>query len=218
MMRKPALVLLAALAAACDSLLGIPSQETLSTSGPAPDASDDTTGDDAGGGAQCNPDADTDKCFQCTDTYCCAEYSTCAADPRCGDYYKSCLPGCKADGGAYAECVVSCDKIYGAGHALFAPYFACTELHCLAPCSNGPPDGCTTCLYASCSDQAHACTADRECDTLFNCITSCNGTLDADSCSATCKQGVGQTAQDELNAELTCAVTYCQNACSGSLP
>jgi hypothetical protein len=198
---------------ACDSVLGIPSQESVAQS--TPDASDDA--EEAGVNA-CNPDADTNDCFRCTDTHCCAEYMACHADPRCTDYYKVCIPNCEAADASIDDCIIQCDKQYGAGHVLFAPYFACSERHCLAPCNDNAPDPCVSCLYASCGDQAYACDADRQCDTLFHCLSSCNGTPNADQCSAACKQGVDQKSQDELNAELTCGVTYCQQACGSSLP
>jgi hypothetical protein len=208
---------LIALAAGCDSVLGIPSQETLAQ--PSLDASDD--GDDAGAGAgvnPCNPDADTNDCFRCTDTNCCSEYMACQADPRCPDYYKTCIPNCEAADASIDDCIVQCDKQYGAGHALFAPYFACTERHCLAVCDNQMPDPCTACMYSSCTDPSYACDADRQCDTLFHCLSSCNGKPFADQCSAACKAGVAQEAQDKLNAELACGVTFCQNACGSQLP
>jgi hypothetical protein len=200
--RRSALVLVAACVAACDGILGIPSHETLN-----PDASEvvDT--------AQCDPDADTDTCFQCTDQNCCSQYVACHADPRCADYYTMCLPNCTAGGTSYSDCVVQCDGQYGAGHADFAPFNACTLQHCLGPCSNGAPDACTECLYSDCTDQAVACTGDRACDTLFACLTPCIGTANADQCTAACTQGVSQATQDKLNAELTCAVTYCSTAC-----
>jgi hypothetical protein len=207
-MRASTLFLIAVGVVSCDGILGIPSQETLSS--------------DAGGGggdqAQCNPDADTDECFQCTDTNCCDQYLACQADPRCADYYKTCIPGCTATGSTYAACVVQCDMQYGAGHAIFAPYHACTEQHCLAPCTNGTPDQCTTCIYAECADQAAACAGDRACDTLLNCLTVCNGQANSDQCSSACTQGFSQATQDEVNTELTCEVTYCQNACAGAIP
>jgi hypothetical protein len=210
--RGAALFLLAVSAVACDSILGIPSQETLRPDGSA------SEGGSGVSPAECNADADTDKCFQCDDVNCCAQYLACQADPRCADYYKTCIPGCKATGASYDACVVQCDKQYGAGHAIFAPYNACGQRHCLAPCSNSPPDGCTSCLYSACADQATACVGDRECDTLFNCLTTCNSQTNADQCSAACKAGVSQAAQDSVNTELACAATYCANACGGTLP
>jgi hypothetical protein len=209
-MRTVAVLAVGLLTTACDSILGIPSQETLGDGG------------DEGSvftSPQCNPDADfNSKCFQCTDVSCCGEYVACHDDPRCGDYYKTCLPNCTAQDASFNDCVVRCDKQYGAGHALNAPYSACTLRHCLGPCSNGPPDPCIACLYASCGDSTYACDSDRECDTLLSCTASCNGQLNADSCSAACKAGVSQRAQSELSAQVACAITYCQKSCAGQLP
>ncbi len=86
--------------------------------------------------ALCNADADSSECFRCTDRNCCTQYVSCHDDPRCGDYYRTCIPNCTAAGSTYDACVVQCDKQYGAGHAIFAPYNACNQQHCLAPCLN----------------------------------------------------------------------------------
>jgi hypothetical protein len=228
-MRHASLLLLALLGLACDVVLGIPSNQELDPSTANAGASGSSggstsvagaTGSAGVGGAalDCHPELDTSDCFVCSDTYCCAEYLDCKDDPRCGSFYKECIPGCKAAGKTYSECVVECDGKNGAGHAVFAKYNACNTQHCLAPCLNGPPDNCTTCLQASCADSSLKCTADRECDTLFHCLEVCTGELDFETCTAACKAKASQVTQGMVNAELTCAITYCAESCGSSLP
>ena len=221
-MRGSWLPLVALLGLACDSLLDIPSNEQLAeSSGGAGASAAGSAGASAGAGGaalDCHPELDTSDCFVCTDTYCCAEYLDCKADARCGSFYKECIPDCKAAGKTYSQCVVECDGKNGAGHAVFAKYNACNTQHCLAPCLNGPPDTCTTCLQSSCADVSLACTADRECDTLFHCLEVCTGQSDFDSCTAACKANASQVTRGMVNAELTCAITYCSETCGSSLP
>jgi hypothetical protein len=212
-MRGAASLAFLVLSVACADLLQIPDQETLAFAG-APGAGSGLSDPSAA----CNPEADTDECFRCTDQNCCPQYLACHTDPRCGDFFQKCIPDCTATGTSYSACVVQCDGQYGGGHAVFAPYHACGQLHCLAPCLNKPPDACTACLYASCGDVAAACIGDRDCDTLLSCLIDCKERQQPDQCAAACKEGASKQAQNGSTAELTCGLTYCQDACSGSLP
>lgn len=185
---------------ACGEVLGIPGEKKELPSAP-----------------DCHPELDTNVCFQCTDESCCAEYQACQADGRCVDYYKSCLPDCKKEGLTFDECVLRCDDQNGAGHAVYQPYHACTERHCLAPCTNDAPDACTACLWASCVDAVAACDNSRPCDTLLHCLLTCVSSDDHDACARDCRSGVSAVDQALLNEELTCALTYC-SACGRQLP
>ena len=202
---------------ACGAVLDIPSsvsQAVLTDGGAADAAADaDPSADVAG---QCGASTDTDECYKCTDESCCNEYTACKADPRCGDYYKSCIPDCKKTGKSYDQCVVQCDGTNGAGHSTYLPYLACSELHCLAQCSNNAPDPCSQCLYASCRDQNDACLRDRQCDTLRACVGVCNAgpSVDRQSCVDACSQNAGATAQDKFNGLTTCSLQFCTTICS----
>ena len=205
-------VALAVVLGACGAVLDIPSEVTERRG----DASTPTidTGTDAP--AQCPASAEVDVCFKCTDEACCNEYATCKADPRCGAYYKECLPSCKAAGKTYDQCVVECDGTNGAGHATFLPYFACGEVHCLAECSNGKPDVCTQCLYASCRDPVDACARDRQCDTLRACVNICTPLAGSayQSCVTACSAKASPQAQDAFNRLTTCSIQFCGQTCS----
>jgi hypothetical protein len=161
----------------------------------------------------CPASSETDECFKCTDENCCVEYAACAADPRCGDYYKQCLPSCKAAGKPYSTCVVECDKTNGAGLVLFAPYFACGQLHCLARCSNSAPDLCTQCMYGSCRDEAYACDKDRDCMVLNECVVTCLGLPNYDACAAACTDGKSAAAKQKFSVRNACLLQYCGQTC-----
>jgi len=202
----------------CNSLLGI----TDLSAPDSPDASADTAApaDDAGVEAEaeaaaCAPSRETNLCFKCTDESCCNEYATCAADPRCAMFYKDCLPQCKADGGSFDTCVVQCDSRNGAGHALFAPYNACTSVKCLTECSDIPPDECTVCSFQTCSGPTGACKADRDCTTLTSCITACaERTPGLEKCTTDCVQGRRAETVALYDATLACYRQKCKAACN----
>jgi hypothetical protein len=163
----------------------------------------------------CPPSKETNACFKCTDENCCDEYAACHDDPRCGTYYKTCLPQCAAQGKDSSTCVVECASDNGAGHAKFTPYFACTELHCLARCAKDQvADPCVQCMYGSCRDEAYACDADSECDLLHACMTNCLSRPDYDACTATCTRTVDDGVKRKFDARNTCGLTYCQQACA----
>jgi hypothetical protein len=207
----PALIGLGVVLSACEGVLGIPSDVTELTG----DAGSNRFDGAADTGGICPVSQETDQCFKCTDEKCCTEYDACKADARCGQYYKECIPTCKLAGKTYDECVVQCDGTTGAGHAVFLPYFACGELHCLAECSNDKPDPCAQCLYASCHDTSDACARDRQCDTLRSCVGVCNAAMGPSyqSCVTACNQKASLQAQDELNRFSTCSLQFCAQIC-----
>jgi hypothetical protein len=214
MVRRASLALLVAAMSACDAVVGIPGQVSLASAQGSLDSGAPDAPPSPDAAEQCPPANDTDPCFQCTDTNCCVEYDACQADPRCGLYYKECLPQCKAAGNTYAACVVQCDSTNGAGHAVFAPYDACGESKCLAQCSRGmQQDPCVSCMYASCGAEISACTGDAECDTLFECVVLCQGQANYDQCAASCAQGKSAMAQQLQNQEVSCELQFCQQAC-----
>ena len=203
-------VALAIILSACGAVLDIPS-DVIETRG------DAGAGKETGSVAvRCPASRETDVCLRCTDEACCNEYAACVADPRCGAYYKDCLPSCKAAGRSYDQCVVECDGTNGAGHATFLPYFACGQVHCLAECSNSKPDGCTQCLYASCRDSVDACALDRQCDTLRACVNLCSplGGAQYQSCATACSARASAQAQDTFNRLSTCSYQFCGQTCS----
>ncbi len=197
----------------CNALLGVP--DDLSQSQDAADAASIEATADAdadAAAATCPASTETDLCFRCTDEACCNEYDACHGEPRCGQYYQSCIPACEQSGKPYHECVVACDATNQGGHVRFAPYNACSDLHCLGPCAKGKAaDPCIQCAVASCVDAFSACYGDADCDTLIACINGCNG---GDSCTASCRAGKSQTALGKGDTLFACWATYCRSTCA----
>lgn len=172
-----------------------------------PDASVDAA-------TQCAPSIETDPCFKCTDEFCCNEYALCKGDARCGLFYKECLPQCTASGKSFDRCTLECDSTNGAGHSVFAPYQACNQRNCLGPCANGDPDACTSCLFASCPNQATACAGDSNCRVLDACMAVCRDDRPGEvACSKACSDTAGVKVVAKWEARNTCLEESCSSIC-----
>lgn len=199
----------------CNTILGVPDDLTRSPDvSDAADASSMVTTADADVDvtmAVCPKSTEVDECFRCTDEACCNDYSPCHADPRCAQYFQTCIPECEQSGKPYHECVVACDATNHGGHVRFAPYNACAEVHCLGPCAKTKAaDPCTQCAVAACVDAYSTCFGDADCDTLVACVNGCNG---SDSCSTACRSGKSQSALTKGDALFACWATYCRSTC-----
>lgn len=209
-MRAAVVIACTGLAMACSGLIGIPGEETRAL--PDGGGSDDATNAIESGHESCPASTETDECFRCTDEACCVEYAACHDEPRCGDYFQTCLPQCEASGESYDACVVQCDASQHAGHVRFAPYNACAETHCAGPCGKGKvADACTSCAIASCLDTYTACLADADCDTLTACVEGCKG---SSACADGCRANKSQAAGSEADQLFACWAIYCKDACA----
>jgi len=198
---------------ACNGLLGIPGDVAdlpIGGDGAGPDVSE--AGATVPAAEVCPVSTETDECFKCTDEKCCVEYAGCHGDPRCGQYFQTCIPSCEAKGKTYAACVVECDATNHGGHVVFAPYNACSETHCLAPCAKGKAaDLCLQCSVASCIDTMTACYADADCDTFTKCASGCKG---GSSCVTACRANKSTSALMKGDALFGCWATYCIDTCA----
>jgi hypothetical protein len=101
-----------------------------------------------------------------------------------------------------------------------------------------PPSGgftgdttCDTCIENSCCQAALTCFNDKACLDANNCLAGCSngempndgGTFDAadqsdggaaDQCQTACLNGVSQTVQDELAANIQCLGVTCKSSCT----
>lgn len=167
----------------------------------------------AGGGGMCPASQETTACFKCNDEACCHEYDACHADPRCTQFYTVCLNDCHTAKKPFDQCLTECRaSLGGAALARFAPYLACNELHCYAPCKD-VNDDCANCENANCRDEQFACHKDSTCLLYGACVGLCINKPNMDACTAACKVGVPSAIQDTFNAYETCLLTSCSQTC-----
>jgi len=147
-----------------------------------------------------------DACTNCLADKCNALYCTCYDNPACGSLVactQACAPG-------DAACNQACFTNNQNGISEAALVNDCGATQCGASCPGTTAlDGCSLCLFQSCSAQMNACFGSADCNAIVTCVQGCGGDF---FCQGDCYNDpahqAGQGLVDNLNSCL-------QDKCSG---